>query len=124
MIEARGIVRGAFSSLRPSTLTTTNSAVEGNCDDLPETHETSNYNVFRGHLTFLTAQGFSAAGVPTQDGVRVFHGHIINRAIVAGAQPFTALSLLALGFLALDFGGAGDQSETVRAVDGVAESIS
>ena len=78
------------------------------------------YGVFGGLLTLHTAQLFLAPGILAHDGVRVFHRREVSRAVVAGAGLFATL-LLALVPLAFDFRGAGDQSETVRAGDGVAE---
>lgn len=75
-------------------------------------------------ITPFAALVFGAHRVLTHVGVSVFYWRFVSRAIEAGANPFTALGLLASGLLTLDIGGVLDFSETLGAVDGVTVWIS
>ena len=72
---------------------------------------------------FVAAHVGGTPGLVAFDLVRVSLPGAVLRAVETGADLFAALGLLARGILTFDFGGVVDQSEPVRAVDGVAVEL-
>ena len=56
--------------------------------------------MLRRRLTFFAALFFGALGILAHGGVRVVHGFIVLRAVVARADLVAALGLLALAIVA------------------------
>ena len=77
-------------------------------------------NVFRLLLTRLAATVLGASGEFTHGGVSVFHQRVFRWAIEARADQVAALGLRAHAIPALLVDSVGDQSVTIRALDGVA----
>ena len=71
-------------------------------------------------LTHVAAKVFGASDGPAHGGVSVFHQRVLSRTIEARADRVAALGLRAHALPTLIVSSGGDQSGTIRALDGVA----